>query len=245
MHKTPSSTKSGDFLFRWRSYLPLLLILVLLPHLDEHNRIASPLYHAEFETLCLAVSSFGLLIRAMTVGFVPSGTSGRNTKDQIADSLNTTGIYSITRNPLYLGNFFMMLGVVMFCGSWSATLIFILAFWLYYERIIHAEERFLYGKFGEQYTNYIKAVPAFIPNFSLWVKPKMKFSLRTVLRREYSSFFAMIASFYALEFFGDLFSNQSVEFEPLWTILFASSAVLYLTLRTLKKKTRLLDVQGR
>ncbi|MGB8874133.1 MAG: hypothetical protein WCC75_12145, partial [Desulfobaccales bacterium] len=44
-------------------------------------------------------------------GLPPRGTSGRNTQGQVAETLNTTGIYSLVRNPLYLGNFLIWLGL--------------------------------------------------------------------------------------------------------------------------------------
>lgn len=48
-----------------------------------------------------------------TIGQVPKGTSGRNTSQQVADTLSTDGVYSVVRHPLYLGNFLMCMGVSM------------------------------------------------------------------------------------------------------------------------------------
>lgn len=90
-------------------------------------------------------------IRIFTIGHTSKRTSGRNTKRQIADTLNTTGIYSVVRHPLYLGNFFMFLGVMLFAHLWWLLLIYILVFWLYYERIMFAEEAFLRKNFGDEY----------------------------------------------------------------------------------------------
>ena len=59
----------------------------------------------------------------LCVGFTPRGTSGRNTKEgQVAESLNTLGMYSMCRHPLYLGNLLMWLGIVMYMGHlWFAV----------------------------------------------------------------------------------------------------------------------------
>lgn len=98
----------GNWLFRYRSFLPIIVLAlglgVFIQNVLLKNDNDCSLF---FEMLCLAVSILGLIIRVYTVGFTPHNTSGRNTKaGQVADELNTTGIYSTTRNPLYLGNFF-------------------------------------------------------------------------------------------------------------------------------------------
>lgn len=81
--------------------------LVILFEADVHL----PMFESTWAWSCIAVSLFGLLIRAVTIGFTPKGTSGRNTKEgQVAEVLNTKGIYSVVRHPLYLGNYFMWLG---------------------------------------------------------------------------------------------------------------------------------------
>ncbi len=236
----------GAWLFRWRSYIPLLLIAVILPALRQYSYpFGSHIYDLYWEGFCLVVSMFGLLIRGFTVGYAPRRTSGRNTKNQVADTLNTTGMYSITRNPLYLGNYFMMLGVLLFVRVWWVPVIYTLAFWLYYERIIIAEEAFLMEKFGAEYEQYLRRTPAFLPNFRLWKPPALTFSLRTVLKREYPGFFGAIAAFTALEFAGDYIVEGTLVWDPFWTALFVFAALTHVTLRTLKRKTRWLHVDGR
>lgn len=59
------------------------------------------------KSIAIYVGLFGFLIRIYTIGFTPKNTLGRNTKEeQIAGELNTKGLYSLTRNPLYVGNFY-------------------------------------------------------------------------------------------------------------------------------------------
>ena len=140
---------TGNWLFRWRSYLPLIMISIFLLALREYEYPGNSEYLDHlWEVFCLIVSFIGLGIRVFTVGHTPKGTSGRNTKGQVAETLNTSGTYSVVRNPLYLGNFFMGLGLAMFAHLWWLTLIYILTFWLYYERIIFTEEEYLRNKFG-------------------------------------------------------------------------------------------------
>lgn len=237
---------TGVWLFRWRSYLPLFFIVILIPAFNEvHYPFNSHNYNLVWEMLCLLISLFGLSIRCYTIGFIPKGTSGRNTKDQIADTLNTTGIYSIVRNPLYLGNFFMILGTTMFIMVWWVIVIYMLIFWLYYERIIMAEESFLIKKFGRPYIEYLQITPIFIPNFKLWKKSILTFSLKNVLKREYSGFFALISAFTILELAEDYVIKKSIILDTIWIIIFIFSLLVYLILRTLNRKTNLLHVEGR
>jgi Putative protein-S-isoprenylcysteine methyltransferase len=246
LHET--SAVQGDWLFRWRSYLPLFLIAVMIPgFLCFRYPGNSHFYDTCWELCCLGISFVGLFIRCLTVGFVPRGTSGRNTTGQVAESLNTTGMYSLLRNPLYLGNFLMIHGVVMMLAinAFWLPIIYALAFWLYYERIIMCEEAFLGKKFGQVYYDYTASTSAFVPHFSRWKKPELPFSLRSVLRREYSSFFALICAMFAVEIVGDLVVKQRLIFDLVWVILFLISFGVYVSLRTIKKKTTWLTVEGR
>ncbi|MFH1096322.1 MAG: isoprenylcysteine carboxylmethyltransferase family protein [Candidatus Desantisbacteria bacterium] len=237
---------AGSFLFRWRSYLPLVVFGIIFSCMTEFNYLGGThTLNLIWEMVCLSVSFFGLFIRCYTIGHTPENTSGRNTTSQIADQLNIDGIYSVTRNPLYLGNFFMMLGVIMFPHVWWVGLIYVLSFWLYYERIIFAEEDFLRKKFGQEYEDWAKQTHAFWPDFKHWRKHALPFSLRNVLKREYSGFFGVISSFMVLELIADYIIYGSFVIDWIWTSIFICSLVIYLTLRTLKKKTRLLHVEGR
>jgi len=114
----------GNRLFRWRSWTFLLAALFLIL---ERNRFYYPFgSHAVdilFEMGCFGVSMIGIVIRGITIGHIPKGTSGRNTKRQKAACLNMTGLYSITRNPLYLGNYVIFLGLSLLSQSWEIVTI--------------------------------------------------------------------------------------------------------------------------
>jgi len=95
--------RQGNWLFRWRSYLPLLIIplfFVALISLANGIQDNSASDHEFWEAFCFVLSLLGFAMRCLTVAYVPAGTSSRNTKEQIANALNTTGIYSIVRHPL-------------------------------------------------------------------------------------------------------------------------------------------------
>jgi protein-S-isoprenylcysteine O-methyltransferase Ste14 len=237
---------SGNWLFRWRSYVPLGIIGLLLLAMGSEEY---PGHYASlnrlWELFALGVSLFGLAIRAYTIGHTPKGTSGRNTREQIAEKLNTSGIYSVVRHPLYLGNFFMFLGVVLFPGLWWIALISVLTYWVYYERIMFAEEDFLRTKFGGQFDEWAARTPAFIPSWRHWRKPDLPFSFRNVLKREYNGFYAVIVLFTLFKIISDYHAYGHLEFDPMWSVIFSAGTAVFLILRTLRRHTRLLSVDGR
>lgn len=237
----------GNWLFRWRSYLPLVLISLVLLALQHFGYPArSHKLDELWAVFCLVISVFGLAIRMYAVGSAPRGTSGRNVKEQRARVLNTTGLYSITRHPLYLGNFIIWLGIALSIRSWWLIGITLLIFWLYYEKIMFAEEEFLRREYGDTFLEWANRTPAFFPTkLRKWISPALPVSLRNALRREYSGFFAIISTFFILEVAEELIVNRKIKLDLMWVVLLVFGFVVYLTLMILKKKTNLLDVEGR
>lgn len=234
--------KEGNFLFKYRSYLPIVILvigialyiyqIVFLRNFPEQSSL--------YEVICLAIAFLGLAIRVYTLGFVAPKTSGRNTTKQIANSLNTTGIYSTVRHPLYLGNYFMWLGIVLFIGNYWFALTFTLAYWLYYERIMYAEEQFLKGKFGQEYTDWANMTPAFIPSFKNFVPPQGQFNWRKVLVQEKNGLLAIFLILAALEAF-ELYWKKDSHFdgdEYVIAIGLGLSVIFYFVFKYIKIKDR-------
>jgi len=237
--------KSGNWLFKRRSWLPVFIIVggVAMMYLGNRQAI---LFDMRDELIFLGVSIFGQIIRALTVGFTPRNTSGRNTVNgQVADELNVTGIYSLLRHPLYLGNFFMWLGPVLFLRSVEAAVLFVLIYWLYYERIMFAEEQFLRRKFGDIYDKWSEKVSPFIPYSFNYIRPSLHFSIRNILKREYNSFVNIFVIFTILDLFRNYFLSERIYLTGMWIWLFVSAGVIWIALRTIEKRTHWLDVTGR
>lgn len=140
-----------------------------------------------------ALGLTGLVIRAAALAFAPEGTSSRDTHRLRAPSLNTTGMYSIVRNPLYLGNALMWVGVVASLGLWWLVAITALLYWLYIERVILVEEAFLQDQFGEEFVEWTRRTPAFLPNLSAWRPATGRFSWRR-LASEHNGLLAFLVS---------------------------------------------------
>jgi protein-S-isoprenylcysteine O-methyltransferase Ste14 len=237
---------SGKWLFRWRSYFSLLMVLLMLASLGYYRYpYESVALHRLWELFCVLVGLFGVAIRGITAAYVPHKTSGRNTKRQIAESLNTTGMYSIVRNPLYLGNFFMVLSIGLYLHLWWIPVIYQLAFILYYERIVFAEEMYLRQRFGEEYLTWASRTPAFLPKLSQWQSPALPFSFRALLRREYQGSFGLILSLFLTDELTELYLGHGWRVDVMWVWIVGLATVLYVILRILHKKTDLLRVKGR
>lgn len=244
----------GDFLFRYRSYLPfcILPLFILVIFTSETYLYYDGVYNTPLIVVAVFVGLLGQGIRIWVAGFVPRDTSGRNTKEQKASVLNHTGLYSVCRNPLYLGNFLMMLAPIILLGNWLFIVVFALSFWLYYERIIFAEESFLRTKFGQEYVDWTLKTPPFFPKLSGYVPSNMNFSLRSMIRREYNSFFGLTSSLFVFHYLIVMIVNWQrgggVEFiapNSILTYLFIASAVFYLLVRIMVKTTKIFEVQGR
>jgi protein-S-isoprenylcysteine O-methyltransferase Ste14 len=241
-----SFESEGNWLFKRRGQIPVVLFLLAIPAIlfFDYTSI-SPAAARFIGYLSMLVSFLGLAVRSYTIGTTPKGTSGRNTQQQVAEVLNSTGIYSIVRHPLYLGNFLMWIGIVMYTLNPYFVIIVSLAYWLYYERIMFAEERFLEKKFGHAYLDWSLKAPAFIPQFSKFVSSSVPFSMKSVLRREYSGALATVFGFIFVDALRDLAMNHRFQLNPkhLWILGFA--VAITVILRTLKRQTTLLNEAGR
>ncbi|HOH55785.1 MAG TPA: isoprenylcysteine carboxylmethyltransferase family protein [Paludibacteraceae bacterium] len=241
--------KQGNFLFKYRGYLPLIIVAIGLavfiePYLNVIDIFA--LQYSTIQFIGLFISLIGLFIRAYAVGHTPANTSGRNTKEQLADELNTTGIYSTVRHPLYLGNFFMWLGAAILINNGWFVVAFILLYWIYYERIMFAEEQFLRRKFGSAYTDWADKTPAFIPNFGKYIPSKYPFSWKKVLKKEKNGLLAVFVLLFVFHNINYSFQTGHISIDLNWIAWGTFAAgILYLVLKFLKKKTSILNETGR
>ena len=230
---------SGAWLFRWRSYLPLLLYVPLFLAV-KNFRYPNDSHYAEtiWELICFALGVAGLVLRAYTVGYAAPATSGRVTGAQEAAALNTRGIYSVVRHPLYLGNYLMWLAVMLLTRNSWLVLVISLVFWLYYERIMFAEEAFLRRRFGAVYDEWANRVPAFIPALRGWKPPEHGFEFRRVLRRERSGLLGLIATFFAFATYVDWKVQGELHVDWLWAALLVFALLFYALLEVDKRRLR-------
>jgi protein-S-isoprenylcysteine O-methyltransferase Ste14 len=239
--------RTGNWLFRWRSYLPIAMIVVILLGIQSMDYNPTGVMHHFIDLFAFCFSFVGLAIRVVVIGYKAKKTSGGNVDSQVADVLNTTGMYSLVRHPLYLGNFIIWVGISLVFQTWWMTLLVILIFWLYYERIAFAEEAFLRGKFGEQYLQWSELTPAFVPSIKKlkWQQPELSFSWKKVIGKEYAGFMAIILCFTAVKVLINLIKFRTFSLESFWIYIFVGGLSIYLTLRYLKRCTHVLSTPDR
>jgi protein-S-isoprenylcysteine O-methyltransferase Ste14 len=102
-----------------------------------------------------AISILGLAIRAWAAGHIRKNLV-----------LATTGPYAFTRNPLYLGSFFLGLGFTVASGRWALAALFAALFLGIYFPVMRVEASNLSASFGVSYQRYAAAVPLFFPRLT-------------------------------------------------------------------------------
>jgi protein-S-isoprenylcysteine O-methyltransferase Ste14 len=71
-----------------------------------------------------------------------------------ANSLQTTSIYSVTRNPMYVSLLLFYTGLAFVIGNWWNFILLPLLILVVQEYIIKREEKYLQRRFGQEYLDY-------------------------------------------------------------------------------------------
>lgn len=179
----------GNFLFHYRNGLFPFAFLLLLwegPTIFANDLLAAG--------IGVAVALAGQFVRAFTIGLAYIIRGGRN-RQVYAETLVQEGMFAHCRNPLYLGNLLIILGVGLAANSRLFVLIGVPFFLLAYWAIIAAEENFLRQKFGQPFDDYCRKVNRLIPNLSglRQTLQGMEFKWRRLVVKEYGSAFAWMA----------------------------------------------------
>ncbi|HVZ46364.1 MAG TPA: isoprenylcysteine carboxylmethyltransferase family protein [Ramlibacter sp.] len=175
----------GDFSFKYRGYLlPIAVILLVLP---SPRLFADP---AVAGTIGFVLAVIGQAVRVGTIGLDYIIRGGKDHK-VYAENLVTGGLYSHCRNPMYVGNFFLLLGLAMASNSWVFALVGIPLSLGMHKAIVAAEENFLRNKFGAEFEAYCARVNRWVPRLSGLGQTLrgMQFDWRRVVMKEYRAGF--------------------------------------------------------
>ena len=143
-------------------YIPPPMIYAACFLLSVYLQQQFPMNTASFHTVMGRIAGIVFLFLYLVL-FIPAVTKFIKTKNTIvtikpANSLQTTGIYRFTRNPMYLSLVMLYCGLAFLIGNpWTFLLLplLILIVQLY---IIKREEEYLHRAFGAQYDGYRKEV---------------------------------------------------------------------------------------
>ncbi len=152
----------GAFFFRNRNAVfPLVFALMVL--LLRPRVLGSPAVDHWLVVCGAVVALLGEGVRLATIGFEYIERGGKEGK-VYASRLVQGGIYAHTRNPMYLGNLMIAIGMTMATGAPAAYAVIIPAFLFIYLAITSTEEEFLRNQFGREYEDYCARVPRFFPS---------------------------------------------------------------------------------
>jgi protein-S-isoprenylcysteine O-methyltransferase Ste14 len=233
----------GNALFHYRNGLfPIVFILVALvsrPILFGGN------HHTDWamDAVGLSIALAGQTLRAAVIGLAYIVRGGKNRRIY-ADTLVTEGFFAHSRNPLYVGNMLVYLGLFIVLNSTLGYAVGVPLFLFAYWCITLAEEDFLRNQFGHEFDAYCQRVPRYVPRFSgLGATLRgMEFDWKRLIRKEYGSTFSWMTAALALLYWESV-RNRGVAASTTVLAWVVASWLLvvvgYLTARYLKKANRL------
>ena len=163
----------GILLRHLRSAILPIMVVVIIPYLlvigfhplGFGHHFAVPLIQVPVGALFF---SSGLLLLFITIWVFAKEGNGTLAPWDPPRKLITEGVYRYIRNPMISGVLFMLIGETVFFISWLLliwTLFFFLGNTLYFR---FSEEPGLTKRFGEDYLEYRRNVPMWIPRPKPW-----------------------------------------------------------------------------
>lgn len=237
----------GNFMFRWRNTIFPVVLLTLFftfrpawPGGDEQR-------DNWLDLAGVLIAFTGQALRIAVIGYKYIVRGGKHQR-VYAEDLVTSGFFAHARNPLYLGNILVLLGLFVVHNSPWVYAIGVPFFLLGYIAIVAAEEHFLRGKFGAAYDAYCRDVPRWIPRLGGLSRSLegIPFNWRRVILKEYGSTYAWLGGAIVLMVADTLsyrsYGTRAQYLNTLWWCAGILS-VLYVTARWLKLSRRLRDPQ--
>lgn len=102
----------------------------------------------------IVLATLGVLIRSLSAGFI--------SKNQ---ALASTGLYALTRNPLYFGSFTLLVGINLIIWHPLFAVVTFALFALTYIPTIMSEEKYLSQAFADSWPTFKQNTPRFFPAF--------------------------------------------------------------------------------
>jgi len=230
----------GNFFFKYRNWIFILFYAALfIPSWPLFSKEAfGDFYYLWPVIIGLLVTCTGQAIRGATIGLAYIVRGGKEGKPY-AEGLVTEGIFNHCRNPLYVGNILMLLGVGILANSLLYVAVMMPVFLFIYQAIVLAEENFLRKKFGPGYDEYCKKVNRWVPNINGIGKTfgSMEFNWRRWVLREHTTQFIWLAGIVLILLlnYPEITGHDTTIRNLLLAVILGSLLVLYVFFRYLKK----------
>jgi protein-S-isoprenylcysteine O-methyltransferase Ste14 len=230
----------GNFFFKHRNWLFIFfygaLFIPSWPIISKEQCGENYLWWPIIIGLIITVS--GQLIRGLTIGLAYIVRGGKEGKPY-AEGLVTDGIFNHCRNPLYVGNILMLLGVGILANSLLYVAVIIPLFLFIYQAIVLAEENFLRGKFGNDFDVYCKKVNRWVPDFRGLGKTMkgMEFKWKRWILKEHTTQYIWLAGIILILLlrYPELTCNNTACRNTTGIILLSALTLIYILIRVLKK----------
>lgn len=235
--------RCGQVLFRYRNIIFPLMLLVLVTVRRPHALAASPAADVWLDAAGLLIIVAGLVLRGWVIGLQYIKRGGVN-KKVYAEGLVTGGVFSCSRNPLYVGNLLLLIGLAVIFNDPIVYAVAIPVALLAYQAIVAAEENFLADKFGQAYRDYCASVNRWLPDPRRLIAATRgeRFDWPRVIGADYNTAWTWLTAAVAVLIYERLAAPAWRAVAPDLMLLWASAAALcvaYVVAWVLKKKGRL------
>jgi protein-S-isoprenylcysteine O-methyltransferase Ste14 len=130
----------------------------------------------------LPVALVGAVFRALAAGVIKKDST-----------LATSGVYALTRNPLYFGSSLLATGFAIMSANEIAAAVIIVPFGLIYPTVMLREEAHLTRLFPEEFRSYKAKVPRFFPRVTLRFPRSFSFN-QYISNREYNTALGLVGA---------------------------------------------------
>jgi protein-S-isoprenylcysteine O-methyltransferase Ste14 len=238
----------GSFFFRYRNALFPLVFLLSVIVLRPTLLLGSPTVTHFVIILGVGLAVLGQSFRLMTIGWEYIHRGGKDGK-VYAQRLVKRGMYGITRNPMYVGNALIAVGMALLTCSPVIYGLIIPFFLFVYQAIVSAEEHYLRNKFGAEYEAYRARVNRFIPSVRLIPEAfsGMRYNGGLALRHDLSTLTGLAIGLIALPVWRTYFLEGLPEAQTAAVravVLSSAVGLVYAPLLYLKRHKRLFHEAG-
>ena len=176
----------GGWLFRWRTSMPVPIILLLL-------FVPADSASARFVWVGVVLVATGELLRLWAVRHI--GVVSRTRSDRLGP-LIAAGPFARVRNPLYLGNIALWVGFALSARVLWLVPVVLMVLGFAYHAIVRWEETLLEARRGDGYRDYRRRIPRWLPSLSGASGPAgTLFSWRATLFSERGTLIAIVVGY--------------------------------------------------